>query len=347
MPCADKSSGKSIRCQVFYTVLGIGIKIRWNAAMNDGICSVIVTYNRGKRIIATLEQAAAATDYCVIIDNGSSDQTVAIVRDYIAAQPDKFELIEHPVNNLAKAQNLGIRRAKEKGAGWVLLLDHDSIPGRAMVETMRQTYATCSHPEQVAMLVPNLCDKFSARSASYTRHVARSLFFRSGFGKHAVMDDVLVAIASGSLIPMQTFEQIGLMDEHLCIDNVDYDFCLRAIRHRLRIVAVRDAILHHQLGKCRDHRVGGVSVTTTNHHPVRRYYIYRNRLLLWRTHGLSVPAFILFDGCAIAYDLLKITLFEANKRTKIRAIFSGVRDALWHPRDYPMLPADVLASFSK
>lgn len=317
--------------------------------MIQSICAVIVTHNIGKSVLETLRAAASNAGYCVVVDNASSDDTVAIIRRYIAEEgmSSSCEVIEHSVNNLARAQNMGIRRAREKGADWVLLLDHDSTPDARMVDEMLAAYAAHGQ-EDVAMLVPNLIDKHSVRRARYVRHVGQFVAYRSGFGSRAVLENVMVAIASGSLIPMRTLDAIGVMDEAFCIDNVDYDFALRIVRSGGKIVAVRDAVLHHALGCCQDHTLAGMRVTTTNHSPMRRYYIYRNRLRLWRKHGVAVPSFVLLDMCAIAFDVFKILCLEEKKRAKFRAMFSGMRAAFKLASSRAeLLPDDVVAAIAR
>jgi rhamnosyltransferase len=314
--------------------------------MSQSICAIIVTHNIGEKVLETLKSVSDSVDYCVIVDNASCDDTVSLLRSYCAST-NGVEMIEHPVNNLARAQNMGIRRAREKGYGWVLLLDHDSTPDSYMVSNLYHAYHAHPAPETIGILVPNLSDAFSMRPARYTRHIGRGIFFRTGFDKRPIMDDVMVAISSGSLIPIALFEKVGVMNEDLCIDNVDYDFCLRVLKHGKKIVAVRDALLNHQLGHCRDHHMVGMRITTTNHSPMRRYYIYRNRLRLWRLHGAAIPAYVLMDVCAIAFDLFKITVLETNKRAKFRAVLSGARDAIFPHSNRPLLPADVTASITK
>jgi rhamnosyltransferase len=316
--------------------------------MNQSICAVIVTHNIGKSVLETLRASAANAGYCVVVDNASTDDTVTIIRRYIEEEgmAGACEVIEHSVNNLARAQNIGIRRAREKGADWVLLLDHDSTPDAHMVTEMLAAYETHPAGYQVAMVVPNLLDKHSVRRARYSRHIGRLIAYRSGFGSRPVLENVMVAIASGSLIPMHTLETIGAMDEAFCIDNVDYDFSLRIIRSGGKILAVRDAVLHHALGFCRDHTLARLRVTTTNHSPMRRYYIYRNRLRLWRKHGLAVPAFVLLDMCAIGFDVFKILCLEEHKRAKFRAMFSGMRAAFQPAGRADLLPDDVAAAIA-
>ncbi len=299
------------------------------------VCAIIVTFNIGKKVLAGLESLIKQVNYVVIVDNNSADNSFLVAEDFAKQHHGRVQVVQSGINNLALAQNLGIKAAKELGADFVLLMDHDSVAGEGMVASLRLAYENynTNSDKKAAIIAPNLSDRFSVRRAYYICHVKRIFFRRRTFsdknvGNEAILDDLMVAIASGSLIPMKVIEQIGMMNEDLCIDQVDFEWCLRAIIAGYKIIAVRDAMLEHQLGKCRDFKMLNMCITTSNHNPTRRYYIYRNRLRLWRIYGLRLPAFVLFDICAIIFDLGKITFLEANKRAKFKAILKGVRDAI-------------------
>ncbi len=108
---------------------------------------------------------------------------------------------------------------------------------------------------------------------------------------------------------------------------MDKDFCLRVINAGLQIIAVKEAVLHHQLGQSRDHSLMGIPVTTTNHSPERCYYIYRNRAKSWGRYGSAQPGFVIYDMMAMGYDVLRLICFEDRKLAKFGAMARGLRDA--------------------
>lgn len=297
-------------------------------APENGVCAVIVTYNIGKKVLDGIASLMPQVQHIVVVDNSSSDNSYHVVRDYAAQHEGHLTVLCNLTNNLAKAQNMGIAEAKKRGFAWVLLLDHDSVAESGMVQTLLTYYHQLHHQEApIAVIVPNIHDRFSARRASYLTHYKGVLPWRRHFTDQPILYDILVAIASGSLIPMSVLEDVGGMDEDFCIDQVDFEWCLRAVSRGYHIVAVHDAVLNHQLGRCRDFTWQKLCITTSNHNAIRRYFIYRNRLRLWRRYGLKLPAFLLFDICAVAYDIAKILFLEAHKKQKFQAIWQGVRDA--------------------
>lgn len=293
------------------------------------VCAVLVSYCTGRPLARALPPLLEQVDHVVIVDNCSDRETRELLSTLEVMYKGRVEVSLRESNNLAAAQNDGIRRALALGYGWVLLMDHDSLPAAGMVRLMREAGSASRNPSTIGILAPCLKDIHSGRQARYPQATGRLGCRRVGFGENPTLDHLLGVVASGSLIPASVFHAVGMMDESLCIDYVDKDFCLRVVRAGYRIVAVRDAVLYHQLGRSQDHSVLGLRVTTTNHSPERCYYIYRNRIKSWGKHGGAVPAFVLYDLLAMGYDMLRVIGFEKEKLAKLRAMGHGMRDALY------------------
>mgnify|MGYP002888735411 CR=1 FL=1 len=54
-------------------------------------------------------------------------------------------------------------------------------------------------------------------------------------------------ITSGSIIPVKVLQNVGLMDETLFIDYIDYEWCLRAI-HKGYQIYLSDSKMRHNMG---------------------------------------------------------------------------------------------------
>lgn len=293
------------------------------------ICAVIVTYNIGESFIENFKSLQGQADHAIVIDNGSGAATLAMLSGLVEAHPGFVEVIHNTENNLAKAQNIGIRRALAQKYDWVLMLDHDSRPGPGMTAAMRDAWANGRERDKIGIVAPHIRDRNAAREHAYLKSFFILFFHRVGFTpERKVIDGVMSVISSGSLIPLHVFEAVGMMDENFIIDYLDNDFCLRLIQRGFRIIVVRDAILYHSLGECRDHWLLGVHVTSTNHSPERRYFIYRNRITTWRRYAFSVPSFVIYDVLATLYDMIRILLFEDGKLAKFGRIGMGLVDAL-------------------
>jgi len=294
------------------------------AAGDTGVAAVIVTFHPDDLLRAAVAALDGQVDRIVIVDNGSAPDAVAGLR----ALAGPVTVIENGTNlGLGAAQNIGIAHAMEGGAGWVLLLDQDSVHDPGMVAAMPAAWQAHPRRAEIALVAPRLHDAAGTiRAAAVTSrgpwHVGRR-----PLAPGDRRDDVLFAIASGSLLRSAALRGVGLMRADYFIDYVDVELCLRLRRQGWRILAVGDAGLLHRYGTPVTARIAGRSVTVAAHDAQRRYLIYRNRVRTWRIHGGRFPAWIAFELAAIARDLVRLTL-EPDRGAKLKALLRGLRDGV-------------------
>src|SRR5258708_5437182 len=84
--------------------------------MIEDITPLVITYNEGANIARTLDRLDWARRI-VVVDSGSTDETLEIVRTYPRAQ-----VIFRPFDNFANQCNFGIAQVD---TNWVLSLDAD------------------------------------------------------------------------------------------------------------------------------------------------------------------------------------------------------------------------------
>ncbi|HAV4804452.1 TPA: glycosyltransferase, partial [Acinetobacter baumannii] len=90
------------------------------------ISIIIPAYNASKTICKTLESLIKQnrSDFEVlIIDDGSTDDTYEICRDYIN-QKENFKLIKQKNKGVSSARNLGLRNAS---GDYIVFMDADDI----------------------------------------------------------------------------------------------------------------------------------------------------------------------------------------------------------------------------
>ena len=136
------------------------------------------------------------------------------------------------------------------------------------------------------------------------------------------------AITSGSLVRLDTFQQLGLFEDSLFIDGVDHEFSLRVRAAGWCIQECSDAILLHAPGTptVHRHRMRAKPFMSANYSPIRRYYQERNKIWLIRRYWRVFPAFCRRQLVVSAKDLAKILLFEKDKLLKTRYFLRGI----WH-----------------
>lgn len=237
------------------------------------VAAVIVTYfpdsHKLARLLGTLRTQA---DYIVVVDNGSTESTLAGYR--------YCHCITLPENRgIAVAQNIGIEWAKAQGADFVLLSDQDSEPASDMVVKLLDAYEQLvGQGYKVAAVGPRYFDARQNNPPPFIRvEGLRLVRCRNPEKNEVVQVDYL--ISSGCLIPVSVLDAVGGMTEELFIDYVDIEWGLRAKRYGYQSFGVFYAHMMHSLG---DSPAQFLGRNIPVHSPLRHYYHFRNAVWLYR-----------------------------------------------------------------
>lgn len=301
-----------------------------SAFPNSAVAGVIVTYNPPPGLSARLRAVLRETDFVVVFDNGSTG--VPAWPDLTDQEQSRIHLIPSRQNiGLAAALNRGIAFAQQQGATCALLLDHDSTPQPGMVDRLRA--AVSAHPRPVAAVAPTIAYAHPDIRCRWPQSNGARLRFRFVYAaKLRAPAPVDLAISSGMLVDIGVWSRVGRFDEALFIDLVDTEFCLRARAHGYDILVAPDATLHHHLGDVRKRSLLGVPMFPTHHHPMRHYYISRNRVVLTRRFALRYPNWFFYEMMSAVKLVTKVALFEPERARKlwntIRGTWDGLRMAL-------------------
>ncbi|HEX2315983.1 MAG TPA: glycosyltransferase family 2 protein [Thermomonospora sp.] len=105
----------------------------------------VPAYNEERSIGATLRRLSEQSDQgfsLVVVDNGSTDGTAAIVRDFARRHPSlDVRLVDEPQKGTGAAADTGVRYAIEQGATHVARTDADCLPRRDWVSAVRHAFA--------------------------------------------------------------------------------------------------------------------------------------------------------------------------------------------------------------
>ncbi|MCD6026049.1 MAG: rhamnosyltransferase [Solimicrobium sp.] len=178
---------------------------------------------------------------------------------------------------IAKAHNIGIEWAKNRGAQFVLLMDQDSIPAINMVEKLLSAISTLeAEGKAVACVGPFYTDPRNATHSPFVR-MERMKSRRIPCSSSTPLIPVDFVISSGCLIPMKVLNAVGGMLDVLFIDYVDVEWGMRARRDGYQSYGVFDAKMEHNLG---NEPIRFFGLVFSSHSPLRNYYIFRNRVYL-------------------------------------------------------------------
>jgi rhamnosyltransferase len=286
--------------------------MRSRAKWQRNVCAVIVTYHPSVKMLENIAQVLAQVQGLVVVDNGSNADELAPLR--VASQTLGFQLIENGKNlGLAEALNQGVRWAKSQDYPWVILFDQDS---RITEGFVRQMFAAWeSHPdrERVSSIHPKYVDPETGIEPLVRRA-------RDG--------GPVVSTTSGALMPTWIFDRIGWFASEYFIDCVDIEYSLRVRTAGYFIADSRQAVLLHHAGHPRRLGVLGFSFGPTHHSAMRRYYMSRNRIAVYRKYFRVFPRWVLQSMNESLRDTIKCFVAEQNRARKFRNFLLGTWDGL-------------------
>ena len=131
------------------------------------------------------------------------------------------------------------------------------------------------------------------------------------------------SMTSGSLYPVEVFNEIGLFRDDYFIDIIDIEFCLRAKKYGITTKIVTDAYLNHKLGyQNKQYKFLWKAVSPNEYSPMRSYYMIRNIHItkkLYPDAGIWKSYLFYYFYKRIFY----IILYEKNKFKKIKSLLLG------------------------
>lgn len=215
---------------------------------------------------------------------------------------------------IAYAQNVGIKKALEENADYILLSDQDTIYPVDFVEKMLE----CFREEKVAACGPLFVD---LNSGDYSFFVIKTrLGFKRIYPKHG-KHEVFQLIASGTIINAKYLKDTGLMMEDLFIDWVDMEWCWRAVKKGYKIIGNADVTIKHYHGE-KSKKLLHKNITLKN--PIRIYYTIRNAIYLSLHSKVLSP----FKRVLLLYKTLRniflYSILSENRIETLKYAFKGL-----------------------
>lgn len=277
------------------------------------VCAVIVSYNIGAGIRRCFDSVADQVEKVVIVDNGSSSDTVGELRK-LELRPLAKVIYNEDNLGIAKALNQGVDYAIRRGHRWVLTLDDDSEATPGMVEKLLEGFGAAG-PE-VGIVAANPFD-LNTQTLSLPDKPGNA---------PGTLTELRMVISSGSLISARTFERVGTFDEGLFLAYVDQDFCARIAQKNLKIFCRPDAVLLHREGAKEFRSFFGKRIGYNRYGKEARYFITRNAIHILRRYPHED-----FSRDIVSRwvrDFAKIILYDEERVAKARFILKGLLDGM-------------------
>lgn len=264
--------------------------------MKNDIVVLVILYNDfPKNYIKNL-----VSERFIIVDNTPS-------RNLELNMPNVFYIPLFNNYGIAKALNVGFRKAKELNVQWVLTMDQDSFIPTNMLDQYRK-YLRINN-SRLGMVSP-LINMYEGEKKKAVDNVC----------------EINTALSSGSLINVKAYDAVGGFLEKLFIDEVDFEFCWHIRSLGYHIYQLNNVVMQHQLGDTKEYKLFGRHLFyVMNEKPIRHYYMQRNQLYVRNQYANIYPEIKpTFWGTFMC--LVKIVLFEKNVLKKLKARYLGYRD---------------------
>lgn len=262
---------------------------------SEAIKVVIVTYNSAGEIAACLDALTLSTvRYALdvtVVDNGSSDDTLAILRERYPA----VHAIPSRNGGFAHGCNLGVREALDSGLHYdaIMFLNPDAILPSGAVDRLMAVLDRV--PDAVGISPHEVIDPNDRRKPRMLLGAPmRSLPMA---GQDVSDSDRLHGCCM--LLRPKVFREIGLLDEDYFLywEELDFSARIRAAGHRLLIL--HDVLVYHRCG--------------AEERPHRIYYMWRNQFRFAR-RNFAGGRRALFLGRKVLSQTLELLSFIRTGR---------------------------------
>ena len=211
------------------------------------IYTIIVTYNGTQWIEKCLDslRQSSVQSHILVIDNASSDDTASVIRQ----KYPEVELIESGKNlGFGQANNIGLRKALEEKADYVLLLNQDTKIG---TDTIEKLIETAEANPQYGILSPFHYNYEGDATERYfeewvLQHYTPEYNRDKAEGRIKTVYTTSFVHAACWLMPIETIRKVGGFDPLFFHYGEDNDYVQRLHACGLKVAIVPEAGLFHQ-----------------------------------------------------------------------------------------------------
>jgi len=281
------------------------------AGSPDVYC-VIVAYRPDCAALNEKIRGLAAGFKVVVVSNADTDDA----RGDFERLVDSDLCFKIPLGanrGIGAAQNVGIKHALDRGAGYVLLLDDDSDIGNDDIIALRNRYDQLTAAGMKVGAVAT-----AVLDADNLENIVHTLDSEQPYTR------IRDLMSSGTLISSETLRMVGPMREDLFIDCVDYEWGWRCLRRGFMLIVDNEVKIRHRLGQSVVSGPLGFQVRVPA--PVRHYYQFRNVLALILYEASPPIAWRLRNSLALLLKLPVYLLLLNARSERAGYIFAGIRD---------------------
>lgn len=283
---------------------------------DDRFCIILLNWNGKKdtlECLASLEKVEYKRFQTIIVDNGSTDDSVAAIREAYPNIP-LFETNENL--GFAGGNNVGIEWALRKHFEWILLLNNDTTVApdfltaflAAAKEKKAKVLGAKIYRYHDPLRIDHLGGYWNPKIAEFESPAADEIDDKIGYEDMRQVDYVTgCALLMHRTVP----EKIGLLEPRFFLYWEETDYCYRARRAGFEIWTAPQAHVYHK-----------VSSSFSGGKPHMQYFWWRSRLL-WISRNCTPEEKKSLYKKVIIPDLLKFArhyILKSLQNTLLRLL---------------------------
>ena len=290
--------------------------------------AVIVGYNPEYAVMyQLLDSVSTQVDTLILIDNGGAEAFCAFEVNGAV----NFIYIDAGRNTgLGCGLNIGCRIAIEQGSDYIALFDQDSAPPHDLIANLLSSHLGIAEKQiNCAAIGPVYYDRreHDIKYFNFYREVDDNITTISPLSSDERMIQVDALITSGMLIRSSVLSNGLYFDEGLFVEYTDSEWCFRVRHAGYQLFADMHVVMPHTPAESPAVRLFGLSFY--RYSPVRRYYWYRNTLILLKSKMFSSRwKRRLFIGLCLRFVINII--IDKNRPSSGRMMIRGMWDGLFN-----------------
>ena len=259
------------------------------------VCIVVLTWN-GKALTLDCLQSLSSLTYpnthTIVVDNASQDGTSQAIRDTCG---DQVTLVVNDHNlGFSGGNNVGIDRALDVGADYILLLNNDTTVDAQLIDHLVGGFTApdtgivgpkiyyADPPDQIW---------FAGGEVSLSRGTARHIGIRRrDTGQFDSIREVDYISGCALMAKRDVFDRVGKLDASYAAYFEDTDFCMRANRSGFRILYVPAGRVWHKISSSTGGQLGARKIKLKLRSTLKFFCRYASL-----RHWLTIPLFFTFD----------------------------------------------------
>lgn len=242
--------------------------------MNNGMIGIVIVNYNGENYqnecILSILKSSYDNYRIIVVDNMSTDNSMSMLEKI---NDDRIIKIYEKENwGVAKGNNIGIRKSKEIGCQYTLLLNNDTVLERDTIKLLVEKMKT--NLVVVPLILFYNTDKIWYGGGRFVKYkcVTDHINIKKKRDGVEFKDKYDYAPTCCMLINNSVFNEVGYMDENYFVYFDDSDFCMRLKMHKIVIGFCKESVIYHKVSMSTGGKKSKISAYYENRN---RYYFYK------------------------------------------------------------------------